>query len=736
MSKWKKVIAVLLAVFIVCGTLTVFADSNAAPIAVSPSGKYQAEKISHKDAGLGEVDGLIEYDSGENDRGQNYSWSAAGYGDYVYVGTCYAAIWQTLKIMSQSFGVSAEAFKAIMNTLFNGALYVGDDVNNPSDANRSVIVKIHATTGETKIVAGPDTHGGYRSAAVFNDKLYFVGTGRTPFLLEIDPTTDETKTVYEADPISDPTIATGIRAIAVINGMLAVSMISETGASIVASETPSAGESSFKTIATQEDLLDYPAYHYTDAIFGGSIWDMIAFNGKLYITVVTGKGGNKQSFALFCGEPQEDGTWKYRLLVGDEKDGAKYTYGLGADRSGAANLMVYDNHLYIGGYNDPMVALPAALSMDFEGIYKDLASPVNLWRMDADENFEMVIGEPNELFPEVKGNMGAGFDDHLNQYVWRMEVYNDKLFVGTFDISGLAYPLVQFTNGDILKRTPEEWATQIKYLKQLIDLVKDGAITLPRSASTSVSALSTQINSLEDLFNKGGINDLASTQKLYEILTKLNSIYVMVSKYLPAEITKYLDQLFNQDTLDNLYYFIETCKYLSQAERGFDLFVTEDGYNFETITRNGFGDPYNHGCRVFAVTDLGLCIGTANPFYGTQVWRLDDLSATDPTEPTDPEEPTVEPTEPTDPTDPDTTEPTDPAEPTDPDTTEPTDPVDPTEPTDDTAAPSEPDTSDSTGGNTDDSTQIPGLGDAGVGFGVALLVTATAAVVITRKKRK
>ena len=54
----------------------------------------------------------------------------------------------------------------------------------------------------------------------------------------------------------------------------------------------------------------------------------------------------------------------------------------------------------------------------------------------------------------------------------------------------------------------------------------------------------------------------------------------------------------------------------------------------------------------------------------------------------------------------------------------------------DTAAPSEPDTSDSTGGNTDDSTQIPGLGDAGVGFGVALLVTATAAVVITRKKRK
>lgn len=732
MSKIKKVIAVLLAIVIVCGTLTVFADSGKAPIAVSPSGTYQAEKISHKDAGLGEVDGLIEYESGENDRGQNYSWSAVGYGDYVYVGTCYAAIWQTLKIMSRNYGVSAEAFQVIMNTLFNGELYVGDEKNNPEDVNRTVLVKIHAKTGETKIISGPDQSGGYRAAVAFKDKLYFVGTGREPFLMEIDPTTDETRKVYIAETITDPSIATGIRALAVVGDTLAMSTIGKDGASIIASENPSAGQDSFRTIATQEDLLDYPAYHYTDAIFGGSIWDMIAFNGKLYITVVTGKGGNKQSFALFCGEPQDDGTWTYRLLVGDEKDGAKYTYGLGADRSGAANLMVYDNHLYIGGYNDPMVALPAALSMDFEGIYKDLASPVNLWRMDADENFEMVIGEPNEYFPEVKGNMGSGFDDNLNQYVWRMEVYNDKLFVGTFDISGLAYPLVQVTNGDILKRTPEEWARQIKYLKQFIELIKDGSLTLPRSAANSVNALALDIGGLEDLFNKGGINDLVSTQKLYEILTKLNSIYAMVSKYLPAEITKYLDQLFNQDTLDNLYYFIETCKYLSKADRGFDLFVTEDGYNFETITRNGFGDPYNHGCRVFAITDLGLCIGTANPFYGTQVWRLDDLSATEPTDPTDPSDPgTTDPTDPVDPTDPDTSEPS-----TDDDTTAPTDPSDSTEPTDDTAVPSEPDTSDSTGGNTDGSTQTPGLGDVGVGFGVALLVTATAAVVITRKKRK
>lgn len=151
-------------------------------------------------------------------------------------------------------------------------------------------------------------------------------------------------------------------------------------------------------IATQKDLLDYPACSYADNIFGGAIWDMTAFNGKLYISVVTGRAGTKQSFALFRGEQTNDGSWKYTPLVGSPKDGARYDYGFGATRSGAANLVVYKNHLYIGGYNDPMVALPDALNGKFENLYNDMANPVNLWRMDADENFELVVGEDNNKY--------------------------------------------------------------------------------------------------------------------------------------------------------------------------------------------------------------------------------------------------------------------------------------------------------------------------------------------------
>ena len=83
-------------------------------------------------------------------------------------------------------------------------------------------------------------------------------------------------------------------------------------------------------------------------------------------------------------------------------------------------------------------------------------------------------------------------------------------------------------------------------------------------------------------------------------------------------------------TLDG---FLECAGYMKDAERGFDLYVTEDGVHFETITTNGFNDPYNHGLRTFASTEDGLMIGTANPFYAAQVWLLTDGNGTENSQP-------------------------------------------------------------------------------------------------------
>ena len=75
--------------------------------------------------------------------------------------------------------------------------------------------------------------------------------------------------------------------------------------------------------------------------------------------------------------------------------------------------------------------------------------------------------------------------------------------------------------------------------------------------------------------------------------------------------------------------FLKCAGYLAKAKRGFDLYTLDKDLNVETITINGFGDPFNHGCRVFAVNDNGLSIGTANPFYGTQVWNLSAIENED-----------------------------------------------------------------------------------------------------------
>lgn len=55
---------------------------------------------------------------------------------------------------------------------------------------------------------------------------------------------------------------------------------------------------------------------------------------------------------------------------------------------------------------------------------------------------------------------------------------------------------------------------------------------------------------------------------------------------------------------------------------GFDLYSTSDGRRWTAVTLDGFGDRFNYGGRVLKATSNGLFIGTANPFYGAQVWQI------------------------------------------------------------------------------------------------------------------
>ena len=591
---------------------------------------YTFEKLSHPEKDVKTADGVVDYlgdgavdvvtdpeAEGYNagDRGQNYAWAAVGYGDWIYVGTCYAAIGNTLSLMKSSLGDEFDdrVLKATFDALYNCTFFLEEaDGGKP----KGVLVKINTKTGETKVLMSGTLNGHtplFRNAIEYHGKLYFCGSvggggiGFLPSVWQVDPETDEYKVVYAGlNSVQDYAaaykegISTGIRGMCVYQDQLVISnvtMDAATGKSSATLLISSDPEKGFTQIADSESLFNYPAYRYADSIYGGSIWDMVEYNNSLYVSICTGTLDNMpnkntmQSFALVRGDRNADGTFTWTPVAGDQKkDGARYTFGIDPERtrSGAANLMVFNDYLYIGEYNDEEIALERVLfsktgknadgqfggGLDCRFLNANLDQSVNLYRMDKNENMELVVGNSTKMFPNGSlSGLKSGFGRNENQYIWRMEVYDGKLYVGTHDASSLLECLGQFVNGNLLKRTPSEWKDQWNYLKALM------------------KALATV-----DPNGTGNPDTLAQTIKFS------------------------YNFVFKNITVRNMASAIKLLNYLRTAKRGFDLYVTEDGVNFETITIDGFGDPYNHGLRVFATTDQGLCLGTANPFFGTQIW--------------------------------------------------------------------------------------------------------------------
>ena len=682
------------------------------------AGNYTFEKISHPTKGTMSADGIVDYigdgavdvitdpsDPNYNagDRGQNYSWSAVAYGDWMYVGTCYSAMGNTLTLMQNILGdkFDKDVMEAGLKAMFNGTFYYGHEDGADSGG---ILVKVNTKTGEIKLLMSNSLNGYaplFRNAIVYNGKLYFCGSvhvnGKSglPSVYEIDPKDDSYKAVYVGlSSIQDygaaykKGISTGIRGMCVYNGKLVISNVfadattGKSGATILASSNPSEG---FTVIASQGDLFDYPAYTYRDSIYGGSVWDMVEYNGHLYVSICTGTEENApddntmQSFAIVRGDEKADGTFTWTPLIGDqEKDGARYTFGIDPERtrSGAANLIVYKDHLYIGEYNDEQIAMERILfnktgegsdgslgGVDCSFVNANLEQSVNLYRMDKDENIELLVGDATTMFPNggISG-IGSGFGHNENQYIWRMEVYDGKLYIGTFDTSSLLEPIGQFSNGDIIGMTPEQWATQLQYIKELLELLyekngtnpvatyemqatpetatpetamymDDMAVEVEDSFASEAADLTDMMEIAPDVLgNDTEMAVLSSENSVEDRITSLQDFSdyyeTMLDQYeqlaaeydLGDDLKDAFEKLLNQETWDKIKSVLVCLHYMRTASRGFDMYVTSDGVNFETLTTSGFGDPYNHGLRVFAVTNQGLCMGTANPFYGTQLW--------------------------------------------------------------------------------------------------------------------
>lgn len=703
--------------------------------------------------------------TGNGDRGQSYSYAAASSGDWVYIGTMYGGlgVQAILNRDMTSLGLTSKQATALIQTMYAGNMYLGEPDGKSAGG---MLFKFNVKTGKTKILMSKSTgiDGGkgviptFRSAFKMNGKLYFEGMVMDtnnkdltqqeiqtamayqdgfPCIYEVDPANNDKLTkVYDSVDVDGfrslvkGNVFTSTRAIGSFGNTLIAGDLKPTAdgkgkALLVASKTPS-DPNSYKVIADMASFDNLPAIHRQDVNGGGGIYQVQEFNGKLYVVVCTGdtstlneETGTMRSFAIYVGENKGDSTnkadWTWRPLVGDTAKGAKYYYGLDKSRvsAGACTLQVYGDHLYIGDYNDVSSALQGFVTKsNFVTQATNLEQSVNLYRMDKNENVEMLVGDKNDTFPKGGSTgLGSGYDNHMNQYTWQTTVHEGKMYLSTMNTTTLLEPIAQFTNGDILNMNEKDWNNTVHYLRVFLRLLwgmgptdpasaiatqsndqnakvttqtmpstdnpealvdwariqagKDASAAQPQttdaksvSSAKPISLTAAQTKELVDGIKDGSIvpGSLAASgssdeaSQLFDINNELDNLgsqlsdkgsadfannygevtdaFFSIADIIPDKFKGLYEMLVKLTSKANLKAYAKSLPYLAKSKRGFNLFEITDrsaaneGVTVGTVTDNGFGDPFNHGLRIFCDTDDYMVVGTANPFYGTQLWRV------------------------------------------------------------------------------------------------------------------
>lgn len=703
--------------------------------------------------------------TGNGDRGQSYSYAAASSGDWVYIGTMYGGlgVQAILNRDMTSLGLTSKQATALIQTMYAGNMYLGEPDGKSAGG---MLFKFNVKTGKTKILMSKSTgiDGGkgviptFRSAFKMNGKLYFEGMvmdtnnkdltqqeiqtamayqNGFPCIYEVDPANNDKLTkVYDSVDVDGfrslvkGNVFTSTRAIGSFGNTLIAGDLKPTAdgkgkALLVASKTPS-DPNSYKVIADMASFDNLPAIHRQDVNGGGGIYQVQEFNGKLYVVVCTGdtstlneETGTMRSFAIYVGENKGDSTnkadWTWRPLVGDTAKSAKYYYGLDKSRvsAGACTLQVYGDHLYIGDYNDVSSALQGFVTKsNFVTQATNLEQSVNLYRMDKNENVEMLVGDKNDTFPKGGSTgLGSGYDNHMNQYTWQTTVHEGKMYLSTMNTTTLLEPIAQFTNGDILNMNEKDWNNTVHYLRVFLRLLwgmgptdpasaiatqsndqnakvttqtmpstdnpealvdwariqagKDASAAQPQttdaksvSSAKPISLTAAQTKELVDGIKDGSIvpGSLAASgssdeaSQLFDINNELDNLgsqlsdkgsadfannygevtdaFFSIADIIPDKFKGLYEMLVKLTSKANLKAYAKSLPYLAKSKRGFNLFEITDrsaaneGVTVGTVTDNGFGDPFNHGLRIFCDTDDYMVVGTANPFYGTQLWRV------------------------------------------------------------------------------------------------------------------
>ena len=421
------------------------------------------------------------------------------------------------------------------------------------------------------------------------------------------------------------------------------------------------------------DFNDFGKYAEADVYrgSGGNVWDLCSYNGKLYVILAYDSG-----WVMFRGEKAPDDAnanrfgWKWTEIVGDngaypaamdasigelnaklQEDYGCSEYAAALNGAGllesTATPYVYKGKMYIGTFDNAtciqtqtmiklIIKMNAMLSSGQTGItgptlsqiyapiYEVLSHPQRIWVMDEDEKISSVDGA------------NALLEGTTNDYVWRFAESNGKLYVGTFDsATAYTYFLNFFTDSQLesLKEIgiiPEDITasldgSNIKRLEDRIDEILESETQLPDNAKTFLQRAKGVCEALYSVFEDGVtvdelLGDMTELKKMYETFVENNPGVI------PEDTVRLIDWLMDTVDTEGLEYLAKARELIKNSETGFDIFVTKDGENWKSIVKDGLGDSYNYGARTLTVHDGELYVGTANPYYGAQLWKLTDTT--------------------------------------------------------------------------------------------------------------
>lgn len=400
------------------------------------------------------------------------------------------------------------------------------------------------------------------------------------------------------------------------------------------------------------------------------------------VAVFRGHAASAEEIA--AGEANAYG-WVWSEFIGVD---GEYPISLGNKLNVTLTPAVFDNELYFLSMTNPMTPLMTAfmgilaqnttyLYSGIDQLAATLDSECAVYRYTSDGKMQMVMGDekfcPDSV--EYVAKLGAGFNDDqysTSMYAWRSVTYNGRMYVNTIDVWNMYGYFTKLTNGQLLGMDKEDFKTQIEYISDFIASVAAETQGTQQGLLGKLSSLfgkysqavesSNLLKRLVDSVTQPAFDTLYSIYSLFEreatteTLSQIVDYSVKYSEILNNTATA-ITEMINSGCLNSencekaqaavdcinalnepFAYIVENKTHIENymlisdvcAEHtspGGEVWCTENGVDWEPITIDGFGDKYNHGIRTMALGDDGsFYLGTANPYYGAQLWKMTDAN--------------------------------------------------------------------------------------------------------------